>query len=189
MLVENQVIEFTATPSFCNFWPDIAVDVNGTRAWQGTIDSTQRLRVPVEFQEQNQVKICYLNKRKGPVIWDTVTDGSGKIIQDQHCIISNINIGRSRCDFLIDNLIFYGVDGTEERSYGFMSQQGFLLIEFPGNVYDWILNKRQGQTIQNTSRSSALSYWSNYIIDHDDTNQALIKNIKKLLDDDKNSSN
>lgn len=189
MLKKNQVLEFTATPSFCNFWPEIAVDINDTRAWQGTVDQIQRFCLPMDIQEHNQVYIRYLNKRKGPEIWDTRTDSTGQIIEDQNCIISDVYLGRSRCDFLISSLLFHGEDGTTERTFGFMSQQGHLLIEFPGDVYNWILTQRQSQVLHTSQRSSALDYWTNYIIGTDHADQQIINDIKQLLSNDKNLSN
>lgn len=189
MLKHNQVLEFTASPSFCNSWPEIAVDINGLRAWQGIVDHQQRFCLPIELQEHNQVYIYYLNKRKGPDIWDTRTDSTGKIVEDQYCIISDVGIGRSRCDFLIRDLVFYGKDGTEELTFGFMSQQGHLLMQFPENVYAWILSQRQTQMLHTTQRSSALDYWTNYIIDRNDADQQIINDIKQLLVNDTNLGN
>lgn len=187
MLEQNQVLEFTATPSYCNAWPEISVEANGVELWRGTVDHQQRFRLPLNIQAQNQVYIRYLNKRKGPVIWDTVTDHTGKIVEDQYCVISDIYIARSRCDFLISELLFHGADGTEERTFGFMSQQGYLLIDFPGDVYTWILRRRQQQTLGTRQGSSALDYWTNYIIDSSDTDQAIIKEIRELLANDTNT--
>jgi hypothetical protein len=189
MLEQNKVLEFTATPSFCNSWPEISVEANGVVLWQGIVDHVQRFRLSMDIQDHNQVYIRYLNKRKGPVIWDTVTDHTGKIVEDQYCIISEIYIARSRCDFLISELAFHGEDGTVERTFGFMSQRGHLLIEFPGDVYSWILNRRQQQMLGTRQGSSALDYWTNYIIDSTDADQAIIKEIKQLLNNDKNTGN
>ena len=186
MLEQNQVLEFAATPSFCNSWPEIAVDINGVRTWQGTVDHQQRFRLPMTIQDHNQVYIRYLNKRKGPEIWDTRTDHTGEIVEDQYCVISEIYIARSRCDFLIGNLVYHGEDGTEERTHGFMSQRGHLLIEFPRDVYSWILSQRQRQMLQTSKRSSALDYWTNYIIDADNADQQIITEIKQLLANDQN---
>jgi hypothetical protein len=189
MLKQNQVLEFTATPSFCNSWPEISVEANGVSLWQGTVDHRQRFCLPLFIQEHNQVYIRYLNKRKGPDVWDTVIDDAGAILQDQYCIISDICIGRSLCDFLVSQLIFYGINGSQESSRGFMSQQGHLLIEFPGDVYRWVLSQRQSQMLHTEQRSSALDYWNNYIIGADHADQGTINDIKKLLNYDKNTGN
>jgi hypothetical protein len=189
MLEQNQLLEFTATPSFCNSWPEISVEANGVCIWQGLVSQQQRFCLPLNIQEHNKIHIKYLNKRKGPVIWDTVTDDEGKIIEDQNCIISKIYIARSRCDFLIKDIEFYGVDGTQEKTFGFMSQQGYLLIEFPGDVYSWILNQRQKEMLGTRQRTSALDYWTNYISDSSDADRAIIQDIRKLLVNDTNTGN
>lgn len=189
MLEQNQLLEFTATPSYCNAWPEISVEANGVCIWQGLVSQQKRFCLPLNIQKHNKIYIRYLNKRKGPVIWDTVTNDAGQIIQDQNCIISKIYIARSRCDFLIKDIEFYGVDGTQEKTFGFMSQQGYLLIEFPGDVYPWILHQRQKEMLGTRQRTSALDYWTNYISDSANADTAIIQDIRKLLVNDTNTGN
>lgn len=182
MLVENQLLEFTATPSFCNNWPEISVEANGVLLWQGTVDHQQRIQLPMQFLENNQVYIRYLNKRKGPTIWDTEISSDGQVIRDQNCVITDISIGRSRCDFLIYQLEFYSLDGGKTKSYGFMSQQGYFLLEFPGDVYNWVLaNRTQSTMDKDEKRKSSLDYYNNYVIDKDNGDSAILAEIKELL--------
>ena len=76
-----------------------------------------------------------------------------------------------------------------EKTFGFMSQQGYLLIEFPADVYSWILNQRQKEMLGTRQRTSALDYWTNYISDSSDADRAIIQDIRKLLVNDTNTGN
>jgi hypothetical protein len=176
-------LDFYATPSFCNSWPLISVEVNGQELWCGYVDSPQIIAVEFKPQEHNQVLIRYLNKNQGPVLWDTVVDAEGKILQDQFCIIKDIRVAKSRCDFIIHNLIYHGDDGTStDNLHGFMSKRGHYCFEFPQDVYGWILDKRREKIFHQPDRISSLDYWTNYIGDnsHAEMNKLLLE-IKQIL--------
>lgn len=176
-------LNFHATPSFCNAWPLISVEINGQALWREHVEHPQNIAVEFEPQQLNQVYIRYLNKNQGPEIWDTIVDVDGKILQDQFCIIKDIRVAKSRCDFIVPDLIFHGDDGTTTANLqGFMSQKGHYYFEFPQDVYGWILNKRQEKIFQRPERSSSLDYWTNYIGDnnHSETNRLLLE-IKQIL--------
>jgi len=179
----NIQFDFHAKPSFCNAWPLIAVEANGQRLFCEHIEYPQTIKIEFPVLDSNEIFIKYLNKNHGPEIWDTVTDESGKIIQDQHCIISSAKVGRSRCDFLIDELIFHGDDGTMDSNlYGFMYKKGHFQIDFPGNVYDWILDKRKQKIFKKPEHTSSLDYWTNYIGDNSHSRvDELVSEIKTLL--------
>ena len=176
-------LDFYATPSFCNSWPLVSVEVNGQELWCGYVDSPQIIAVEFKPQEHNQVLIRYLNKNQGPVLWDTVVDAEGKILQDQFCIIKDIRVAKSRCDFIIHDLIYHGDDGTStDNLHGFMSKRGHYCFEFPQDVYGWILDKRREKIFHQPDRISSLDYWTNYIGDnsHAEMNKLLLE-IKQIL--------
>jgi hypothetical protein len=176
-------LDFYVTPSFCNSWPLISVEVNGQELWRDYVEQPQTIAVEFESQDQNQVFIKYLNKNQGPVLWDTVVDSDGKILQDQFCIIKDIRIAKSRCDFLLYDLVYHGADGTNTANLlGFMSTIGYYSIEFPKDAYSWILEKRKEKIFHQPERSSSLDYWTNYIGDnsHAEVNQ-LLQEIKQIL--------
>lgn len=176
-------LDFHATPSFCNAWPLISVEVNAQELWCDYVDRPQTIAVEFEPQQHNQVYIRYLNKNQGPEIWDTVVDAEGKILQDQFCIIKDVRVAKSRCDFIIYDLIYHGNDGTATANLqGFMSKKGHYCFEFPQDVYGWILHKRQEKIFHRPDRSSSLDYWTNYIGDnsHAEMNKLLLE-IKQIL--------
>ena len=124
-----------------------------------------------------------MNKNQGPVLWDTVVDAEGKILQDQFCIIKDIRVAKSRCDFIIHDLIYHGDDGTStDNLHGFMSKRGHYCFEFPQDVYGWILDKRREKIFHQPDRISSLDYWTNYIGDnsHAEMNKLLLE-IKQIL--------
>jgi hypothetical protein len=176
-------VEFHIVPSFCNAWPLISVEVNGQVLWTNYVDHPQIVNVSFTAEEINCVKIKYLNKRKGPVIWDTTIGEDGKIVQDQNCIISDIKIGGSRCDFLLLDLLYYHQEnGTIESGlYGFMSSQGYYKFEFPQDVYSWVAGQRKLRMLTNQKKISSLDYWTNYIGDTPAT-ELLIAEIESLLE-------
>lgn len=173
----------TLDPSFCNNWPQIKIEINNVCAWEGSVEFVQQLKLPFELQPSNHIYVSYLNKRQGPDQWDTLVDDNGKIIADQNCIISNLMIAGSRCDFLVDQLPFNGNDGTEEYTLGFMSKKGHYHIEFPENVYQWIVANRRKSLLGDDRRSSSLDYWTNYLGDtQDDKIKELLTDIDHLLE-------
>jgi len=175
--------DFYATPSFCNSWPLISVEVNGQELWRDYVEQPQTIAVEFESQDQNQIFIKYLNKNQGPTLWDTVVDAQGNILQDQFCIIKDIRIARSRCDFILYDLIYHAKDGTNTANLqGFMSTIGHYSIEFPKDVYGWILEKRKEKIFHQPERSSSLDYWTNYIGDNSHAEiDRLLSEIKQIL--------
>ena len=185
--------DFHATPSFCNSWPLISVEVNGQELWRDYVEHAQTIAVEFDPKPINQIRIHYLNKNQGPTQWDTKLDNEGNIIEDQYCVIKDIRLGKSRCDFLINDLVYHGVDGTTTSNLnGFMSKKGYFFFECPDNVYNWILEKRKEKLFHIPERSSSLDYWTNYIGDKANDNVGkLLRERKEILNsyDNKNSSN
>jgi hypothetical protein len=176
-------VEFHILPSFCNAWPLISVEVNGQDLWSNYVDHPQTVTVNFAAKEINCVRIKYLNKRKGPMIWDTIIDEHGKIVQDQNCVISEIKVGGSRCDFLLLDLLYYHEENgtTESGLYGFMSSLGYYEFEFPQDVYSWVSDQRKSRMLKNPKKNSSLDYWTNYMGDSPATD-SLIVEIESLLD-------
>lgn len=161
----------------------LAVEINGQELWCDYVDHAHTIKVEFEPQDQNQIYIKYLNKNQGPEIWDTIVDPQGRILQDQFCIIKDIRIAKSRCDFLLNDLVYYdNSKGPVPNLYGFMSTRGHYCFEFPKDVYTWILDQRRQKIFHRPERSSALDYWTNYIGDnsHAEVNQ-LLQEIKQIL--------
>jgi hypothetical protein len=148
------------------------------------VDHPQRVCVEFEVEHTNHVRIKYLNKRQGPEQWDTIVDNAGKILQDQNCVISEIKIGGSRCDFLLYDLVYHNqhIGSTELGLYGFMSSQGYYEFKFPQDLYAWILDQRRSRMFSSPKKISSLGYWSNYIGNNSDsTATTLTKEIEDLL--------
>lgn len=177
-------IKFKLTPSFCNSWPLIRVTINGVQYWEKFVDCVQVVEFNFELKEKNSVKIEYLNKQQGPNIWDTKLDDRGQIIEDQYCILSDIMIANSRCDFLTHSLVYTGADGKiNSNLLGFMSRIGHYEIAFPKDVYSWIVAKRSEISATSTNAyTSALGYFSNPNgTNNDPVTQSLLVDIRNLL--------
>lgn len=177
----------TLTPSFCNTWPEICFKINGKNVWQNLVTTKQIVNLEFDLEEENKVEIVYLNKRDGPDIWDTKVDSENNILEDQHCIVSNILVGGSRCDFLLDSLDFYYDSGIiETNCNGFMSKKGKLVFTFPKDIYNWISEKRNKFILKNfdeDAKESSLSYFENYVQINTELITNLLKKIDNLLED------
>lgn len=177
-------IKFKLTPSFCNKWPLIRVTINDIQCWEQYVDVTQTVQINFEPIEKNFVKIEYLNKRQGPDIWDTKLDSQGKIIEDQYCILSDIMIANSRCDFLTHSLVYTdSTKKTHSNLLGFMSRIGYYEFSFPNDIYNWIANQRMISISSSSSHTSALGYFSNPTgANNDPITQSLLTDIRNLID-------
>lgn len=186
----NSEFRVDMLPSFCNAWPVIQIDINGKTLWQQTVNNPQTITVNFELQDTNQIYIKYLNKRNGPDVYDTEIDAEGNILKDQSCILRNFMIGRSRCDFLLYQLDYFNDDQTiQHKAYGFMAKKGYFLIEFPRDIYSWIVDNRVSTLYVNNSRSSSLDYFANYL-GHPQKEETLktIEEMKSLIDQLKNNA-
>jgi len=167
--------------SWCNNWPEISVDINDQQCWRGFIENYQQIDLTFVPKSNNTVRISYLNKQNGPDVWDTKLEND-KITQDQHAILVNILINRANCNWLIPHLPYYYLDGTTAFNRGFMDLKGHYRIDFPIDIYPWVMNQRQQLTPQ-VSCGSSLSYQGIYVPDsHNVQAQEIIDNIKILLE-------
>lgn len=174
-------IELTVTASYCNAWPELVILANDQMLWHDHVQKTAVINLQFPRQEHNRVTIKYINKRNGPDVWDTVIDQQGHIVQDQHAILTSIRICGARCDWIIDSLLWNYTDGRTKANRGFMDLQGHAGIEFPGAVYEWIMEQRQSRII-NTGKTSALDYKNIYIPSKaNPVSLAIIEEIKHMV--------
>ena len=167
--------------SFCNHWPELQIVANKQTVWQGYIEEQKQITVEFERLPTNNLRIVYLNKQNGPETWDTKMDTDGNILEDQHCILEQILIDRSNCEWLIHKTPYRYLDGREKLTFGFMDLQGYLEFEFPEDVYQWIIEYRQSISPSNTKNSS-LDYKNFYIPQNQSAEtKKIIANIKQLL--------
>ena len=174
-------VDLTILPSFCNQWPQLEIEANDQTVWKDYV--TQESTISVDFlaQEQNTVKIKYLNKQNGPDIWDTELDKNGTIIADQHAVLTNVRINRAQCDWLVATTIWTYTNGEQKQNYGFMDLQGHMQINFPLDVYTWIIQQRQA-TAPQSEQTSSLDYKNIYIPQHEnEMSSKLIKEIKQKI--------
>jgi hypothetical protein len=176
------------TPSFCNNWPEIRITANNKVLWQDFVTEEQVVNVDFDLENKNTVEIEYLNKRSGPDIWDTKLNDQGNIIEDQYCIVSEIYIAKSRCDFLMFNLDFLRTDGTiDENTNGFMSKKGKFVFVFPKDVYKWIVDINNSialSHIKNKSgfdQESSLAYFEYYVLHNAQDLDPYLSKIDSLL--------
>jgi hypothetical protein len=173
-------IDFSSTQY--NGWPIIKILGNNQLLWQGEIQSRAQVTVEIELKFLNQLKISLINKNNGPDRWDTLLDDHNVIIEDKQCVINAIYFDRARFIFFHDELAYYLSSGEVEYPYGYMSLNGFYQIEFPQNVYDWIIDRRI-KRLPKRATQSALSYDSVYFNESNDNINKLIDECKNILND------
>jgi hypothetical protein len=147
--------------NYCNAWPEIKIEINGTLYWHGFIEEKITLDFEFDLLETNNVTISYLNKRKGPDIYDTVVIDD-KIIEDQNCILTDVYLNRARCTWMAESSIMYYLDGTTFPNRGFMDQKGSIILSFPSDVYGWIVEQRK-LLFPQTGKKSDIDYKNIYI--------------------------
>jgi hypothetical protein len=180
MIYCNVILYFIS--SWCNDWPEIIINCNGVDLFFGKIEKSANICLEFPIQDNNIISVKYINKRNGPDIWDTNVK-NGKIIEDQHCILTGLNINKSKSDWVLEELIYYRNNGTvNNQCRGFMDLPGCFEIEFPQDVYKWIANGRRKKLTQ-TSHQSSIAYENIYIPDNNYNNiQQLLKDIQELID-------
>jgi hypothetical protein len=180
----RSTVEILFEASYCNQWPMIEIIINNQLVWSDRIINQQVIKLEFDVADHNTVSIGYLDKKQGPDQWDTELDEQGNIVADQHAIIKMIKIAGSRCDFLINDMVYQNTKGnTLSNLFGFMSEPGYYKIEFPCEIYNWVLKNRQAKIFDTKQRSSSLDYWTNYIGNNDDPEtEKLLKKIKSLLE-------
>jgi hypothetical protein len=174
-------IDLTIVPSFCNQWPQIEIEANDQTVWKDYV--TQESTISVDFlaQEQNTVRIKYTNKRNGPDTWDTTLDENGAIVQDQNAVLTNVRINRAQANWLIATTVWNYTNGEQKQNYGFMDLQGYMEINFPSDVYTWIIQQRRA-TAPQSEQTSSLDYKNIYIPQHEnEMSRQLIEEIKQKI--------
>lgn len=179
-------LELSFSSGNCNGWPLISVEGNGQILWCDYIESQAVVKVNVPIHEHNCILIRLLNKQDGPDVWDTMLDENSKIVADKFCILTNIMLARSRCDFLILDLDYHleSNEKVPDRVLGFMGKNGFFKIEFPRDVYGWISRCKKQKTLTPERAASSRGYFFNYLNDNDaPIVQKILDEIDSLLED------
>ena len=175
----HNTIRLDLTPSFCNNWPELAIEANNRLIWHGHVAEKTSLNLMFDSEDINYVTIKYLNKRNGPDIWDTKMNDHGQIIEDQNCVLTDIYINRARCgEWLIPTICWKYDDGRTVNNYGFMDLKGSMSIEFPRDVYSWIIQQRQLLSTPTSEKTSSISYKNIYIPQHE--NQLCLQLIDEI---------
>jgi hypothetical protein len=182
MAIEQCQLQFAFESSFCNAWPEISIIVNDEVLWQGFVEKQARVDVSVPMLDNNFVVIRYLNKRNGPEIWDTKMDSDGNITEDQHCVLKTVRVKGCRCDFLIKDMQYRYLDGTEKNTFGFMDLRGYFMFKFPQEVETWVLESRR-RHLPHVNHNSSLAYETIYVPDNDNVKALeIVQELKILLE-------
>jgi hypothetical protein len=175
-------LKFEFQSNYYNAWPKLEISVNSEILWSDFIVGNQTVTVDFEKKPTNILKIEYLNKRNGPGVYDTQVDQDGNILQDQYCILKNIYVDQAKFSFLINELVYHQLSGDVlSKINGWMPQRGYYLIEFPYDVYKWIIDLRNKTKMKHRKQSS-LSYFTDYLGDNTNTEaDEIIARIEKTV--------
>lgn len=175
-------IDLVLVGTFCNGWPRVEIYLNQDLVWdQDVVDSTV-IKFDFVPLEHNQLEIRLVNKCNGPDIWDTVVNDQGQVLEDKSVRFDRLRIDGSQLRWLQHELIYHYDDGTDALIYGHMSQNGHYLIEFPRDVYAWIISERQRVWPKRLKQSSR-GYDNYYFGDNNNSEtEKALDECKKLLD-------
>jgi hypothetical protein len=179
-------IELNVVGSYCNSWPNLIVEVNKNKIYDGEIQGEQNLKL--EFNDTiklgNQFIIGMTNKRFGKGgVWDTVTENN-VIVKDKTIQIKSIKLDDVECKTLFNNVFYvrrtdrqptYFPDKVE--SLDTMNYNGYFSFLFDIPLYNSLINKKFKQDL-----SDDISYFSNYTkVFHYEEEIELINSIKDTL--------
>lgn len=152
----NRILQLDFKSSCCyeNIWPKIKVIINNENMFEDYVIDFQTINIEFVSLDCNKIEIHYLNKRMGPDTWDTTIDQDGNVIKDQNIILQNLRIDKCRLNFLINQLNFIKVDGSIEKTNGFMGFPGHLEITVNEPLYDYIQDIREKNAIPQYTNSS-----------------------------------
>lgn len=181
-MIKNLIsADLTFVASFCNDWPILQIEANRQTVYTGRIEQTATISFSFEATADNLITIKYTNKRNGPDVWDTVIDQSGNILQDQHAVLTGVRLNGARCDWVIDSMIWNYADGRQKHNRGFMDLIGHMDMNFPQDVFEWIIEHRKS-TATTSNKKSSLDYSEIYVAQHESKlSLALIQEIKEMI--------
>lgn len=121
-------------------WPTIRIIFNNQCLYDGKVESELLFEQEVPLEEHNSLVIEHYGKRFGEQgIWDTQVDGD-KVIQDCAFVIDYLKLGGVDMQEYVDQFVFHKDNGDEIHTTYF-GYNGRLAIEFPKELYDWVILK------------------------------------------------
>lgn len=181
-------IEINLTGNFCNTWPNLIVELNKNKIYDGLIEENKTINIEYQDKELlekgNVFVIGMNNKRFGANRqWDTISKDN-KIIQDKTIVLHSVKLDDVDCMPLFKNK--FHVKRTDRQPTYFpdvvesvdtMNYNGYFTFGFELPLYNSLINSKFKIPIDKDK-----SYFSNYTkVFHYDEEKSIINSIKEKL--------
>lgn len=181
-------IDLNLVGTFCNSWPNLIVEINKNKIYDGIIEGSKNLQLEYNdadlYDKGNTFVIGMNNKKFGADYqWDTKSINN-EIIEDKTIIVKSVKLDDVDCLVLFENK-FYVKTVDKQPSYfpdvvesnGQMHYNGYFTFAFDTPLYNSLINKKYKRNIDQN-----VSYFSNYTkVFHYDEEIKAINDIKEIL--------
>jgi hypothetical protein len=197
MSIEQVNLTVSLTGHYYNHWPNLKILHNNVTVFDQPIIGNQSLSFDLTCRKINELKFIHYGKSFGEDgVWDSSPDASEQCFININDILFNeVSIGETLKSKLIFNTRWTDLQqqhNTQEfidtyskiQCYGMMNFNGSITIDFDTPVYNWLIFNKYKVPMTDTA------YFSNYSARwHYEEDLNVIKEIKELIDFDKNRSN
>jgi hypothetical protein len=197
MTLEQVNLIISVTGHYYNHWPNLKILHNNIIIFDQPIVNKQQLTFDLTCTQINELKFIHYGKSFGENgVWDSSPNASEQCFVNIDNIFFNaVSIGEALKSKLIFNTEWTDLQiqqNTQEfidtynkiQCYGMMNFNGSITIEFDTPIYNWLILSKYKVPITDTA------YFSNYSARwHYDEDLKIIKEIKELIQFDKNRSN
>jgi len=181
---------------YYNHWPNLSITFNNQIIFDSQVEHQLILNFELDCSKSNCLTFEHKNKQFGENgIWDSDSTGEQTcavqivdIVFDQvSCgveILSKLDFEPVWSKFQLDNDIDLVKNYSCFKSYGLMSFNGKINLNFTMPVYNWLIDQKYKVSMVETS------YFSDYSSRwHYDDDVEILENIKSLTKYDKNLRN
>ena len=197
MTLEQVNLIISVTGHYYNHWPNLKILHNNIIIFDQPIVNKQQLTFDLTCTQINELKFIHYGISFGENgVWDSSPNASEQCFVNIDNIFFNaVSIGEALKSKLIFNTEWTDLQiqqNTQEfidtynkiQCYGMMNFNGSITIEFDTPIYNWLILSKYKVPITDTA------YFSNYSARwHYDEDLKIIKEIKELIQFDKNRSN
>jgi hypothetical protein len=197
MSSEQVNLTISLTGYYYNHWPNLRILHNNVTVFDQPIINDQLLTLNLDCVETNELKFIHYGKSFGENgVWDSNANASEQcFINIKDIQFNNVSIGETLKSKLIFDTKWSDLQlqqNTQEfidtystiQCYGMMNFNGSIAIDFNTPIYNWLIFSKYKVPMTDTA------YFSNYSARwHYEEDLKVIKEIKELIDFEKNRSN
>ena len=181
-------IEIKCTGNFCNTWPNLIIELNKNKIYDGFVEGEETINIEhddKELLQKGNVFVIGMNNKRfgGNRIWDTISKNN-KIIKDKTIVLHSVSLDGVDCMSLFKNK-FYVKRADKQPTYfpdvvesvNTMNYNGYFTFGLDLPLYNSLINNKFKIPIDKDK-----SYFSNYTkVFHYDEEISIINSIKEKL--------